>query len=85
MQSKQAAQAQAGVAQIEEAILSLLAEYEDGLINNEIARALGLESDFQGRQRNYLTYSVLGGMMKKGLIVREQIGRRQPFKKVERA
>jgi hypothetical protein len=68
---------------IEQAILALLRDHEDGLINNEIARELGLESDFNGRQRNYLTYSVLGGLMKTGRVRREKIGSRQPFKLTE--
>lgn len=68
---------------LEQAILSLLGEHKDGLINNEIARQLGLESDFNGRQRNYLTYSVLGGLLKDGRVRREKVGSRQPFKLVE--
>jgi predicted DNA-binding transcriptional regulator len=80
MPSKHAAKASAGRDQIEQAILALLREHKDGLINNEIARELGLESDFAGRQRNYLTYSVLGGLMKRGLVKRDKVGNRQPFK-----
>jgi hypothetical protein len=50
------------------------------LINNEIARELSLESDFEGRQHNWLTYSVLGALLKRGLVTREKLGNRQPFK-----
>ncbi len=82
MDSKHSARAQAGLAEIENAILSLLRENPEGLINNEIARALDLESDFEGRQRNYLTYSVLGGLMKRGVVRRDRDGSRQPFKAV---
>ncbi|MFL6759258.1 hypothetical protein [Sphingomonas sp.] len=73
-------QAAAGLASIEEAILGLLAERPEGLINNEIARTLKLESDFAGRQKNYLTYSVLGGLLKRGLVKREKQDGKQPFK-----
>ena len=67
-------------AELEHAILDYLRERPDGAINNQIARDLGLESDFQGRQRNYLSYSVLGGLMEKGLVTRETVGTKKPFK-----
>jgi len=79
MSTKHRDQASAGLAGIEEAIVGLLAERPDGLINNEIARELRLESDFAGRQKNYLTYSVLGGLMKKGIVKREKVNGKQPF------
>lgn len=80
MEREHLKKAQDGLLEIEGAILGLLNDNPDGLINNEIARRLGLESDFMGRQRNYLTYSVLGGMIRKGLVLREKVGHRQPFK-----
>ncbi len=66
--------------QLEDAILEYLQSQPDGAINNQIARDLGLESDFEGRQRNYLSYSLLGGLLKRGLIKRENVGGRKPFK-----
>lgn len=42
-------------AELEQAILDYLADKPEGAINNEIARNLGLESDFNARQRNYLS------------------------------
>jgi hypothetical protein len=65
---------------MEQAITRLLADHPNGLTNSEIARELNLQSDFAGRQKNYLTYSVLGGLMKKGVVKRGKIGARQPFK-----
>ena len=53
---------------MEEAILEYLRLHPEGAINNQIARDLGLESDFDGRQKNYLTYSLLGGLMSRGLV-----------------
>lgn len=73
--------AKAAHAELEAAILDYLAARPDGAINNEIARDLGLESDFEGRQKNYLSYSVLGGLLKRGLVVREEINGKKPFKK----
>ena len=80
MSSRHREKAANGLSSIEEAIVGLLAEHQEGLINNEIARELKLESDFDGRQKNYLTYSVLGGLMKKGVVKREKLNGKQPFK-----
>jgi hypothetical protein len=69
-------------AELEAAIVDYLKGQPEGAINNEVARELGLESDFNGSQKNYLSYSLLGGLMKKDLVVRERVGNRQPFKTV---
>jgi hypothetical protein len=79
---KPSERATAARAELEKAILDYLAARPEGAINNEVARDLGLESDFAGRQKNYLSYSLLGGLMAQGLIVREEIGGRKPFKLV---
>lgn len=65
-------QAQAGLKQIQEAIVALLRRQPDGLRNAEIAETLGLRSDFRGRQKDYLTYSVLGGLIHQGRVARNQ-------------
>lgn len=67
-------------ADLEDAILEYLKAQPEGAINNQIARDLGLESDFEGRQKNYLTYSLLGGLMKRGLVKREDVDGKKPFK-----
>lgn len=61
-----------GLRLLEEAIVEELHGHSRGLYNSEIARALGLESEHQGRHDNYLTYSVIGGLMKKGAVVMEK-------------
>jgi hypothetical protein len=61
-------QAEAGLKQIQEAIVSVLKRQPEGLRNAEIAETLNLRSDFRGRQKDYLTYSVLGGLMRQGLV-----------------
>jgi hypothetical protein len=63
--------AQEGLRHIESAILMLLDSYPDGLRNSQIAELLGLRSSIRGRQRNYLTYSVLGGLMDQGKIAQD--------------
>jgi hypothetical protein len=61
-------QAQAGLKQIQEAVVALLRRKPDGLRNAEIADALNLRSDFCGRQKDYLTYSILGGLVRQGRV-----------------
>lgn len=79
---KPSERAKAAKLEMEAAILEYLAGRPDGAINNEVARDLGLESDFQGRQKNYLSYSLLGGLLKQGRIVRVEVRGKKPFKKV---
>ena len=58
--------AQEGLRHIEDAVLLLLEAHPQGLRNAQIADALGLRSSIRNRQRNYLTYSVLGGLWHAG-------------------
>ncbi len=67
--------AQKGLAQIEEAILELLAQNPQGLRNVQIADMLHLHSAVRGGRRNYLTYSILGGLLADGRIVRDEKSR----------
>ncbi len=60
-----------GLLLIEDAILELLSENLQGLRNSDIARMLNLQSDFRGRQRNYPTYSVLGGLLANDQVSRD--------------
>ena len=63
--------AQEGLKQIEDAIVRLLDRNPQGLRNAQIADLLDLRSDFQGNSRNYLTYSVLGGLLAKSKVTKE--------------
>lgn len=60
--------AQDGLQRVEEAILKLLDSNPQGLRNTQIADLLDLRSDFRGRQGDYLTCSVLGGLIAKGRV-----------------
>jgi hypothetical protein len=53
---------------LKEAILDHLEAHSDGLRNGDLAKDLGLESSHDGRQQDYLTYSVLGLLMKEQQI-----------------
>lgn len=72
--------AQLGLVAIEEAIIDYLRQRPDGAINNDIARELSLESDFEGRQANHLTWSVLGGLVKAQRVVHEKLGQKRVYK-----
>ena len=64
--------AQEGLRHIESAIVMLLDAHPSGLRNSQIADALGLRSSIRDGQRNYLTYSVLGGLMARGAVVQNR-------------
>lgn len=64
--------AQEGLRHIEQSILMLLDAHPSGLRNSQIADLLGLRSSIRDGQRNYLTYSVLGGLMARGEVVQDQ-------------
>jgi hypothetical protein len=61
------------------AIVEVVEANPDGVKNTELARHLGLESDFNGNQKNYLTYSLLGLLLKENRIYRDENTKR--FKK----
>ena len=64
--------AQEGLRYIEQSILMLLDAHPNGLRNSQIADLLGLRSSIRDGQRNYLTYSVLGGLMARGEVVQDR-------------
>jgi len=66
--------AQQALESLKAAILKQLAQHPKGIGNSELARQLGLESDFQGKQKNYLSWSVLGLLVNQGLVVFEKRG-----------
>ena len=64
--------AQIGLSFLKEAILEFLKVNPSGVKNNQIAKYLGLQSDNNGRQQDYLTYSILGILMKENLIYKAE-------------
>jgi len=63
--------AQQGLSLLKEAILEILEQKQDGLTNAEIADLLEIRSDYQGTQKDYLSWSVLGLLFNEGKIVRK--------------
>jgi hypothetical protein len=62
--------AQEGLALMKQAVVDLLNEHPTGLRNVDIASALGVRSDHEGKQEDYLSYSVLGLLMRSGIVVK---------------
>ena len=73
--------AQEGLQQIENAMLRLLDRNPQGLRNAQIADLLDLRSDFLGNQKDWLTYSVLGGLIKQGKVTSHRESRFRIFLK----
>lgn len=65
--------AQLGLEFIKSAILELSKVNPKGVTNSEAASVLGLRSDYKGKQKDYLSYSVLGLLLREGKIERNQI------------
>jgi hypothetical protein len=62
--------AQLGLQLLEQAVERLALENPAGISNADAADALGLRSDHRGSQKDYLTYSVIGLLLRKGRLVR---------------
>lgn len=69
--------AQSGVSQLEEAVVALLAGHPDGLTNAEIAVLLGIESDAEEENRNFLSWTILGRLASANRIAKVTIGKRR--------
>ncbi len=62
--------AQIGLALLKAAILEFAGANQHGIANADAASLLGLRSDYRGRQKDYLSYSVLGLLLREGKIHR---------------
>jgi hypothetical protein len=67
------------VALLKEAILETLALHPKGIGNSDLARMLDLESDFEGSQKNYLSWSVLGLLVNEGKVKYKKVGARKLY------
>jgi hypothetical protein len=63
--------AQIGLEFIKSSIVELIKANPDGITNADAASLLGLRSDYRGRQKDYLSYSVLGLLLRENKIRRE--------------
>jgi hypothetical protein len=63
--------AQSAVEMLKEAVLEVLSTHPEGLRHVDIVTVLDIHSDYLGRQRNYLSWSVVGLLMNAGRIRRK--------------
>lgn len=63
--------AQLGLALIKDAVLELAKANAKGIANSDAASALGLRSDYGGGSKDYLSYSVMGLLMREGKLARD--------------
>lgn len=66
--------AQLGLEFLKTAILELAKANPAGITNSDAASLLGLRSDYRGRQKDYLSYSVLGLLLREGKVKRPDGG-----------
>lgn len=64
--------AQMGLDFIKSAIMELAKANPSGIKNSDAAKYLGLQSDYGGGSKDYLSYSILGILMKEGRMVRNE-------------
>lgn len=64
--------AQLGLDLLKSAILEMARANPGGISNSDAASLLGLRSDYRGKQKDYLSYSVLGILMREGKIERAE-------------
>ena len=53
---------------LEDTVVEFLATAPNGLTNIDVTTALGLHSDHLGNHRNYLSWSILGRLMRAGRV-----------------
>lgn len=64
--------AQMGLELIKSAIMELAKANPKGIKNSDAAKYLGLQSDYGGGSKDYLSYSILGILMKEGRLERNE-------------
>lgn len=68
--------AQLGLALLKSAVLELAKANPKGISNSDVASSLGLRSDYGGGSKDYLSYSLLGLLMRDGILVRDVASKR---------
>lgn len=62
--------AQLGLELLKVAIFEMAKANPHGILNSDAASLLGLRSDYQGKQKDYLSYSIIGLLIREGKIKR---------------
>lgn len=63
------------LASMKDAVLELAKANAKGITNSDAASALGLRSDYGGGSKDYLSYSVLGLLIREGKLARASHGK----------
>jgi len=71
--------AHSGLSLLKQAILEHLTAHPEGLRNVEIAEALGLRSDFEGEQKDYLSWSLIGLLVNEGKVLYRKVGQARKY------
>lgn len=64
--------AQMGLQLLKSAVMELAKANPNGISNSDAAKYLGLQSDYGGGSKDYLSYSLLGLLMKEGRLMRAE-------------
>ena len=64
--------AQIALQHLKSAVFETTKANKDGVTNYDLAKCLGLQSDYGGGSKNYLSYSILGILMREGKVKRLQ-------------
>ena len=64
--------AQMALELLKAAIMELASANQNGISNSDAAKYLGLQSNYGGGSRDYLSYSVIGLLMEEGRLARNQ-------------
>lgn len=64
--------AQLGLQLLKDSVLELAQSNAAGITNSDIAHSLGLQSDYAGGSKDYLSWSLLGLLMREGKMKREE-------------
>jgi hypothetical protein len=67
--------AERGLAMLKEAILVYLEDHPNGVRHAQIVTDLGLQSAYEGKQKNYLSWSVIGLLIDEKRVRYERKGR----------
>ncbi len=74
--------AQIGIKLLKDAIREFAEANPPGITNSDCAHYLGLQSDNEGKQQDYLTYSVLGILLKEGRLQSVRESNRRKYKSI---
>ncbi len=62
--------AQIALEHLKDVVFEIVSANSEGVTNYDVAKCLGLQSDYGGGSKNYLSYSVLGILMREGKVKR---------------